>query len=92
MAAMSDVTLCKQELASIADGGSIDPGGDARAMTAHFCAVLNASDLAHLQAELENELAARQKDAPTAHMNKHIRAIAVFEGALKVLKGRKKEA
>jgi hypothetical protein len=90
MAAMSDVEACKLELVSIVDGGSIDPGGDARTMMEHFCTVLSAGYLDRLQAELENELAARQGGVPAAHMNKQVRAVAVVEEALKVLKARKK--
>jgi hypothetical protein len=74
---MSHVQTCKRELTSIVDGGSLDPGGDARTMTKHFCEVLSAGDLEQLQAGLEKELAARQGHVPTAH--KHFRALA--EGA-----------
>jgi hypothetical protein len=87
MAATSEV---KRELLSIIDGGSLDPGGDARSMTKHFCEVLSPSRLDLLYAELEKELAARQGHLPTAH--KHFRALEVLEEALKVLKARKKGA
>jgi hypothetical protein len=91
MATMSDLEVCKRELASIADSGSIDPGGDARTMTEHLCTVLSGGYLDRLQAELENELVnARQGHDPTTHMTKHFRALAVLEEALKVLKARKK--
>jgi hypothetical protein len=90
MAAMSDLDVCKRELVSIVDSGSVDPGGDARTTTEHFCTVLSAGYLDRLQAELENELAARRRHDPTTHMTKHFRALAVLEEAIKVLKARKK--
>jgi hypothetical protein len=87
MTAMSEV---KRELLSIIDGGSHDPGGDARTMTRHFCEVLSASGLDLLHAALEKELAARHEHVPTDH--KHFRAVEVLEEALKVLKVRKKRS
>jgi hypothetical protein len=87
---MSDVEACKRELFSIVDGGSIDPAEDARQMTRHFCAVLSASYLDRLQAELDNELFAWRRQVPSAHTNRHDRTIAVLAEALKVLTARKK--
>jgi hypothetical protein len=86
---MAGISEVKQELLGIIDGGSLDPGGDARTMMKHFCVVLSASALDLLCAELEKELAARQRHVPTAHT--HFRALEVLEEALKVLKARKKE-
>jgi hypothetical protein len=85
MAAMSEV---KRELLSIIDGGSHDPGGDARTMMKYFCEVLSARGLDLLCAELEKELTERQGHVPTAQ--KHFRALEVLEEAVKVLKARKK--
>jgi hypothetical protein len=84
------VGACKRELASIVDGGSIDPGGDAHTMTKHFCEVLSAGELDQLQAELEKELAIGKEHVPTSH--KHSRALEVLEQSLKVLKARKNGA
>ena len=57
---MAGISELKRDLLSIIDGGSLDPGGDARTMTKHFCEVLSASGLDLLYAALETELAARQ--------------------------------
>ena len=81
---------CKREIASIVDGGSLDPAGDARTTTRHFCEVLRAGDLDQLEAELEKALAVGKEHVPTSH--KHSRALAVLEQSLKVLKARKKPA
>ena len=86
---MAGISEVKRELLSIVNGGSLDPGGNARTMAKHFCEVLSASDLDLLHAALEKELAVRQGLVPTDH--KHFRALEVLEEALKVLKARKKE-
>jgi len=86
---MAGISEVKRELLSIVNGGSLDPGGDARTMAKHFCEVLSASDLDLLHAALEKELAGRQGLVPTDH--KHFRALEVLEEALKMLKARKKE-
>ena len=88
---MSDIAACKRELASIVDGGSMDPRGDARAMTEHFCTVLSASDLERLQAGLESDRAARQRPVPLQYVIKHNRMLAALDEALKVLTARKRE-
>jgi hypothetical protein len=86
---MKDVQACKEELASIIDGGSLDAIKDARLMTEHFCAVLSARDLDQLETGLQNELAARQEVYTlTEDMNKHDRALWVLGEALKVLRSR----
>jgi hypothetical protein len=87
--AMSDVEACKRELFSIVDGGSIDPGGDARQMTQHFCTVLSTSRLDRLQADLDKELTAWQRQVSSAHTIRHDRTIAVLAEALKVLMARR---
>jgi hypothetical protein len=86
---MAGISEVKRELLSIVNGGSLDPGGDARTMTKHFCEVLSVSDLDLLHAALEKELAVRQGLVPTDHM--HFRALVVLEEALRVLKAHKKE-
>jgi hypothetical protein len=87
---MSDIEACKRELFSIVDGGSIDPGGDAHQMTQHFCTVLSARDLDRLQTELDKEIAAWQRQIPSADTRRHDRTIAVLAQALAVLTARKK--
>jgi hypothetical protein len=71
---------------------AIDPRGDARAMTEHFCAVLSASELDRLQAELANDRAANQRPVPLYNLNKHHRVLAVLDEALKVLTACKKRS
>jgi hypothetical protein len=89
---MSDVEACTRELLSIVDGGSIDPGGDARQMTRHFCTVLSASYLDRFQAELDKELFAWQRQVSSARTSRHDRTLAVLAEAIKVLTARKKSA
>jgi len=87
---MSDIEACKRELVSIVDGGAIDPRGDARTMTEHFCAVLSASELDRLQAELGKDRAASQRPVPLYNFNKRHRVLTVLDEALEVLTACKK--
>jgi hypothetical protein len=60
-------------------------------MTKHFCTVLCASYLDRLQAELDKELFAWQRQVPSARTSRHDRTIAVLAEAIKVLAARRKE-